>query len=515
MMIPRQGSASAGCLFATGPIVFALLLCASLSPVLLTPIPAMVDYPNHLARMYVLVREGTASENPYYQVAWALYPNLAMDLLIPQFAHLFNVETATRVFLLLSQSLIITGALAIERVVKGRIELAGFVAVMFLYSLPFAWGFVNFEFGLGVSLWGIAIMLAMMEWPWPFRLSVNTAFVAALFAAHFFALGVYGATLGICELWRAWHHKAPHNETVLRLMLLAIPALALLGAMHLTGGAIGFEGTNWYVAFKLLWPFRILSGYSLIESATIMVVLVGAIYIAGKRGYVRLDACGLCIAIGFAILYIAIPSRLFGTSFVDLRIIVAGVLILPAFCTLAMPHRAALVALTGAASITLINLAIVLSVWLSYRADYAALIDSFHKLDRGAFVLIGASDAGDDPPFRDLTQYPMYNAPTLAVAYANAFVPELFTAIGKQPIQTRPAVQRLDISDAGPVPVAVLAAIAAGKTADGIPPFIRSWPRDYDYLYLLGRPIANPMPGLLEELVSSRRFTLYKIGRVR
>ncbi|MGC2715148.1 MAG: hypothetical protein WA366_17380, partial [Pseudolabrys sp.] len=75
----------------------------------------MVDYPNHLARMYVLVREGTASENPHYQVVWALYPNLAMDLLVPMFAHLFSVETATRVFLLLSQCLIITGALAIER----------------------------------------------------------------------------------------------------------------------------------------------------------------------------------------------------------------------------------------------------------------------------------------------------------------------------------------------------------------------------------------------------------------
>ena len=74
------------------PIVFALLLCASFTPVLLTPIPAMVDYPNHLARMYVLVREGTASENPHYQVVWALYPNLAMDLLVPMFARTYSVS---------------------------------------------------------------------------------------------------------------------------------------------------------------------------------------------------------------------------------------------------------------------------------------------------------------------------------------------------------------------------------------------------------------------------------------
>jgi len=157
----------------------------------------------------------------------------------------------------------------------------------------------------------------------------------------------------------------------------------------------------------------------------------------------------------------------------------------------------------------------VLTVWLSYRADYAAIIESFRKLDRGALVLVGGSGAGEDPPFQDLTEYPMYHAPTLAVAYANAFVPNLFAAVGKQPVQARPNIQRLGITDAGPVPVTVLRAIAAGNTAAGIPPFIRSWSRDYDYLYLLGPRIANPMPEVLEELVSSRRFVLYKIRRAR
>src|SRR3954452_23364503 len=80
--------------------VFAMLAAVSLLPVLLTPIPAMVDYPNHLARMYILARNGTPDSNPYYEVAWAIYPNLAMDLLIPRMARLISVENATRMFLL-------------------------------------------------------------------------------------------------------------------------------------------------------------------------------------------------------------------------------------------------------------------------------------------------------------------------------------------------------------------------------------------------------------------------------
>src|ERR1700704_1513505 len=162
-------------------VVFALLAAASLLPVLLTPIPAMVDYPNHLARMYILSQNGTPDANPYYEVAWALYPNLAMDLLVPQMARLVSVEHATRLFLLLSQLLIVGGAVMLERVVKGRVHLAGFAALMFLYCLPFTWGFLNFEFGLGVALCGIAAYLMVAEHRWPLRLVVNTVFVTALF----------------------------------------------------------------------------------------------------------------------------------------------------------------------------------------------------------------------------------------------------------------------------------------------------------------------------------------------
>ncbi|WP_347338810.1 hypothetical protein [Bradyrhizobium vignae] len=55
-------------------IVLALLAAVSFLPVLLTPIPAMVDYPNHLARMYVLGQNGTPGANPYYEVTWPSIP---------------------------------------------------------------------------------------------------------------------------------------------------------------------------------------------------------------------------------------------------------------------------------------------------------------------------------------------------------------------------------------------------------------------------------------------------------
>src|SRR4051794_7413128 len=77
-------------------VAFAVLIAAALAPVLFTPIPAMVDYANHLARMYLLAADGTAAANPHYQTEWGIYPNLAMDLVVPQWARLTGVENATR-----------------------------------------------------------------------------------------------------------------------------------------------------------------------------------------------------------------------------------------------------------------------------------------------------------------------------------------------------------------------------------------------------------------------------------
>ncbi|WP_407185566.1 hypothetical protein [Bradyrhizobium centrosematis] len=494
--------------------VLAVLAAVSFLPVLLTPIPAMVDYPNHLARMYILSQSGTPDANPNYEVAWAFYPNLGMDLLVPQMARLMGVESATRLFLLLSQVLIVTGALLLEWGRKGRIHLAGFAALAFLYCLPFSWGFVNFEFGLGLAIWGIAVYLMLAEGPWPLRFVANLIFVAGLYVAHFFSLGIYGATLGLYELWRLRHKRVAYPVAAARLGALALPALVLFGIMRMTAGAIGSEGTSWFLAFKPVWPLRIMNGYSLTVAAATGLALAISLFFGARRGVLRLEPAGIWLAFGFALLYLVIPSKLFGTAFVDLRVIPAAAVILPAFCSLSLPSRAwRMAALAAISGIILLNVAVVLSVWLPYRADYAAMIASFQKIDRGSRVLVGSTDNNGDPPFADLASYPMFYAPTLAVHYANAFVPNLFTETGKQPVRPREAVRKIAIPYGGPVPLGLLAAVATGQPTADVPTYVRSWDWDFDYLYMLGPSAANPLPDLLEVLETSKRFVLYRIRR--
>jgi len=195
-------------------------------------------------------------------------------------------------------------------------------------------------------------------------------------------------------------------------------------------------------------------------------------------------------------------------------VIVAAALIVPAFVSVRYPGPAwSRAALAIAASTALLNVAVVLAVWMSYRADYTAARESFDRMPKGAMVLVGHSGDARDPPLYNLNDYPIYHLPTLAVQYADAFVPNLFTAPGKQPITARAPWRRLDIPYAGPVPLALLKAIAERGAPSETPTFLRAWPKDFDYLYLLGPAIENPMPDLLEEVAVAPRFILYRIRK--
>ena len=494
--------------------LFGSLFVLALLPVLAVPIPAMADYPNHLARMYLLVRDGTPAESPIYRVAWTLSPNLALDLVVPRLGRVMSVETATRMFLLASQILTVTGAVAIELAVKRRFELSGFLALMVLYSIPFAWGFLNFQFGLGIGLWGIAAWLALPERAPVLRLAVHALVVVVVVASHLFALGIYGFTLGLHELWRAWNRRGALAESAIRFGTLALPALVLLGLMLAAGGTVGEAGNRWHLGFKPFWLFASLNGYSLQLSALCSAALAVLIYVLARAGALRLAESGAWILVGLGLLYLAVPSHLFDTAFVDLRILAAAALILPAFLTVSPPSRRA--ARNGALlvlAVILANLGLAITVALSYRSTYAAMIDSFGRLEKGARVLIAHSGEGANPPFSELTTYPMYNAPTLAVHYADAFVPTLFTSVGKQPVVPREPYRRLAVPYGAPVRVAALRQLAEGESPPDIPSYVRSWQTDFEYLYVLGPAAPNPMPDRLEVREADPRFAVYRIRK--
>ena len=64
--------------------LFVLLAVITAIPILTIDVPPLGDFPNHLARMYILHDGGQSPFlSRYYQIQWAILPNLAMDLIVP------------------------------------------------------------------------------------------------------------------------------------------------------------------------------------------------------------------------------------------------------------------------------------------------------------------------------------------------------------------------------------------------------------------------------------------------
>src|SRR3974390_492790 len=125
-----------------------------------------------------------------------------MDLVVPVLARVMNVYLAGQLFTVSAFLLIVSGTLALNRALYGHWSVLPLIAFPFLYNYVFLVGVMNFQFGMGLTLWALAFWVALRERPWPLRLGISTLFVIALFFCHLFAVGLYGLGLLAHELWR-------------------------------------------------------------------------------------------------------------------------------------------------------------------------------------------------------------------------------------------------------------------------------------------------------------------------
>src|SRR5690349_23654119 len=109
-MVPAGRSDASNALGRLGVAAYVVLCALTLSPLLWAAVPPLVDYPNHLARIWVLVQNGALPELAQnYVVAWRLLPNLAMDLILPALAQIMPLEIAGRLFIALTMLSLLAG----------------------------------------------------------------------------------------------------------------------------------------------------------------------------------------------------------------------------------------------------------------------------------------------------------------------------------------------------------------------------------------------------------------------
>src|ERR1700733_15175820 len=124
-----------------------LLACAVLLalPACIAPMPAMPDYPAHLASFYLLAG---GAKSPilahFYRVHWAWVPNLAAEVIVPFLAAILGLPGAAALFLASAVIFWVLGAGAVQWALYRRVGIAPLFASIFAYNANFMWGFINY-----------------------------------------------------------------------------------------------------------------------------------------------------------------------------------------------------------------------------------------------------------------------------------------------------------------------------------------------------------------------------------
>src|ERR1700722_10451189 len=183
------------------------------------------------------------------------------------------------------------------------------------------------------------------------------------------------------------------------------------------------------------------------------VIVYGGVALGVAAGWFVLAPRAVLAAAALAILYIAIPFNLMGTSFVDTRIaIMFGFLLFAAVDPVCLPRQARRVVAAGLAALFAIRMSVVADVWVDQRRDLADLRTVIAAVSPGALVYVTnvpreeAQTYWDTGPRSRMLSNILrtdYHLPALLLIERGAFWPLLFAIPAQQPIRLRPAYEKL------------------------------------------------------------------------
>jgi hypothetical protein len=455
-------------------VLFAVLLLLVCVPLLLTPLPPLVDYPNHLARMHVLA---DWSRSPllrqYYTLAWHPVPDLAMDLLVPPLLGIVSLQTAGKLFLAATYFLSAGGVAVLHRAIHRHWSVWPLTAFLLVYNRLLLWGLVNDLFGLGLALWALAGWIAWRERGIALRLGFGLVAALAVYFAHLMAFGIYGAMILGYEVGRLRQSRASLRQSASALfvaLLPFLPSFALFGAvfvpLHAAGALAAIHLTPLRRKPDLL--FSVFDLYNRpFDVACFVIAVIGTAFAYWRR-WLRLAPEVAAPLILLAVLYVVMPDTLFGATGADRRMPLAMALLLIGGSTwhVAFPRQERLF-LSTALAMFVVRLGVVAASWQASGQVYAKLLAGLDVLPRGARVAVAFPAAEVNAQ-----TMPLLHFPVLAVARRDAFVPTLFAYATQQPIgfatDYRPLVGQLSadglwsfyVRGVRPMPPALVQALA-------------------------------------------------------
>lgn len=489
---------------------YAICLAIALVPVLALRHPPLVDYPNHLARLWILTHPDDPDLAANYRIDWSLLPNLGFDLIGYALASVMPVEMAGRVFLGLSLAVLLAAPVALHHALYNRFSPLPLVAGALLFSRVVQMGFLGYLLGAGIAIWGFVAWYHCRRAGWATRFAVLQAATLLLFICHLYALAVLAVLVGMSAASEGWRAAPasfmPRVSAAVRAALIQapafiLPALLLVLASKTASAGSGIEYEALWLKFFML-PLSMMVDNSALGLVLAEVALLPAI-MARLGGGRMVHPAVIWPAAALLILYFPMPDTVLSSQNADWRILIPLVFVL--IGSAEDPFRGPRA--RGAIAVLAVSLTLggTWNAWTFWRdGDRIAgqLSVALTELPRGALLI---PYIPGEEEFRNAYRPPaVLHIAARAVIERAALVPTVFTIAGQQPIELRPAADEAvawhDWLHVGGPPPPGLARLTD--------------PANYVLEVRTAYPARDPVPPMplpADVVAQSGQFTLYRL----
>jgi hypothetical protein len=408
------------------------LLVAFFTILLLLPLwivryPPLLDYPDHLARAFIIVhmKDPAYCFSNFYFTEWGPYPYLGMDLSLIALQHLLPAEVAGRVLLSICVIAVpMAGWWFLRKANPGHDALALWTLLL-SYDPFFIDGFVNFQLGLTLCFFALGFWLRYLEKPTTLRWVTVLTLATCGYFTHLITFGITGFVVLVYSLARRLNLRQ-----IVWSWGLFVPGAIMFFLAHIS--LYNGEETQFHSLPQKFFAARaeLLHSYSLrLELVTFWVIVV-CIFAAwfGNREF-HWNSTWFIVFFAMVGLYLALPNEVGDTWLIDVRLIPALFLLLLGVAKLGRRQRAlALVA------VVLFGMRMV-DIVRHFRSQQPALLNmeqAIQILPRNIRILpvINRDIVNDDLLHQAYAHFWAY-----AIIQRGALAPYLFDLKGQTPLR--------------------------------------------------------------------------------
>ncbi|MCH7628114.1 MULTISPECIES: hypothetical protein [Novosphingobium] len=388
----------------SGPGIVLLVLAICL-PFALVEVPPLIDVPGHMGAAAI---EAAGPGNPlekYFSWKWVFTLNIGGGVLMKVLGAQFGILAAGWWSTVLATGLFAGGCLWTIRVLNPKGGHGAAWALMFVFSFPLLTGFLNYILATGISLTAFAASVWLERKPKQ-RAALLIAAQPVAMLCHaiggmLLALLVGANAVGreIDRLPRGWWkpsiartlvRELGWKDIAWRLWLLCWPLLATIVTMvlwkYLSPEPVRslnkwrWDQKAWYLVLTLRDQSKLLDGTT--TALCIGLVLFG--WALGARWKWQLGLPGLLVFL----LFLAIPSDINGSAFVDVRLLpVAAMLALGLQDWSEAGERRARIIATAGMLLLAVRLVVTGASFADYAQDYRKQLAALHHVEPGSRVL--------------------------------------------------------------------------------------------------------------------------------